>query len=134
MWKKTRHFKIIGIYLAFAVFILGSVPADLFAGMTPSTVVTPDGGLDRDADLNRIRNVLETKLVSERMADLGLTPDEISRRISKLDDDTLHEFAVKIDDLQKGSDGFLGMVIGLLVVAILVVLLLKLTDHKIVIE
>ncbi len=133
MWKKTRHFRIIGIYLAFAMFILGSVPADLFAGMTPSTAVTQEGEADRNADLYKIRKELETKLVSERMMDLGLTPDEIDRRISRLDDDTLHDVAVKIDDLKKGSD-VLGSVIGLLVVAILVVLLLKLTDHRIVIE
>jgi len=134
MWKKTRHFRIIGIYLAFAMFMLGSIPADLFAGMTPSTAITLEGEVNRNADLDRIQKALETKLVSERMADLGLTPDEVSQRISQLDDNTLHNAAVKIDDLQKGSDGFIGTIIGLLVVAILVVLILKLTDHRIVIE
>ena len=134
MWKKTNHFRIIGIYLAFAMFVLGSVPTDLFAAMTPSAVVTLDGGIDRDADMYRIQKVLETRLVSERMAELGLTPDEISQRMSKLDDNTVHELAVEIDDLQKGADGFLGVVISLLVIAILVILLLKLTDHRIVIE
>ena len=134
MKKEKIYFRVIGSYLALALFILGSFPGDVFAGFVPSAALSRDGGTDRAANFERIRNILETRIVSERMKDLGLSPGEVEERLSLLDDAAVHELATNIDLLQKGGDGVLGAVIALLIIAILVVVLLQLTGRKIIIE
>jgi hypothetical protein len=45
----------------------------------------------------------------------------------------MHNLALQIDEIKAGGDSGLGIVIALLVIAILVVLLIQLTGHKVVI-
>jgi hypothetical protein len=52
--------------------------------------------------------------------------------LNQLTEEQLHRFASTLDELKVGGDG-LGIVIALLVIAILVVILLQLTDHKIIV-
>lgn len=86
----------------------------------------------RQEDLTKIQTVLESKVIRQRLSDLGLTQEEITSRLSQLSDSEVHQVASKIDSLYAGGDG-LGVVIALLVIAILVVILLELTGHKIII-
>ena len=88
--------------------------------------------LSREADLEKVRQVLETRIVRERLEALGFGQDEIQERLDALNDEQLHQLAVQIDDLKVGGDA-LGIIIALLVIAILVVLFIKLTEHKIII-
>jgi len=134
MKREKMYFRLIGSYLALCLMLLGSFPGEVFAGMVPSHVIYSRNGSDRGDDLEQIRQVLETRLVSERMADLGLNRTEIDTRLALLDDDALHEVATDLKLLQKGSDGVLGTVIALLVIAILVVVLLQLSGRKVIIE
>ncbi|MBI4687786.1 MAG: hypothetical protein HY756_08415, partial [Nitrospirae bacterium] len=53
-------------------------------------------------------------------------------RISQLSDQQVHQLALNLDEIKAGDDG-LGIIIALLVIAILVVLLIQLTGHKVVI-
>jgi len=113
-----------------AMFIIGITPR-VYAGFSPSEVI----GLltvDRASDLQKIQKVIEMKMISERLRQLGLTPDEIQTRLGLLSDQQVHRFALQLDELKVGGDG-LGIVIGLLVIAILVVILIYLLDHKIII-
>jgi len=80
----------------------------------------------------KIQKVLETKVIKDRLEVLGFSQDEIQNRLSGLSDQKLHELSLKIDDLKVGGDG-LGIVIALLVIAILVVLLIQLTGHRVVV-
>jgi hypothetical protein len=73
------------------------------------------------------------KMVKERMANLGLTQEEIQSRLSQLSDQQLHRTAQQLDSLKVGGDG-IGIVIGILVIAILVVLLIQLTGHRVIIK
>jgi hypothetical protein len=82
----------------------------------------------RTAELAKIQNILETKVVRQRLEDLGLTPDEINSRLTQLSDAQLHDVATQIDSLYPG--GILGVVIALLVIAILVVILVYLLQHR----
>lgn len=84
-------------------------------------------GSNRMQETDRIQRFLEAKVVQQRLADFGLTPDEISSRISELSDEQLHQVVTQIDNLIPG-DGELGIVIALLIIAILVVILIYLLD------
>jgi hypothetical protein len=123
--------KSIAFYLACAMFLIGIAPR-VDASFAPSAVI-PLTQTDRAADLATIQKTLEMKMVKERMANLGLTREEIQSRLSQLSDQQLHRTAQQLDSLKVGGDG-IGIVIGLLVIAILVVLLIQLTGHRVIIR
>jgi Family of unknown function (DUF6627) len=93
--------KYIASYLAFAMFILGIVPR-VDAGFVPSEIITHPQ-IDRTVDLQKIQKVLETKMVRERLENLGFTEDEIQRRLSQLSDEQIHNLALKLDQLRVGG-------------------------------
>jgi hypothetical protein len=119
-------------YLVVAMFVIGITPR-VYAGFSPSEAI----GLlpaERSSDLQKIQKFLETKMVRERLKELGLSPDEIQARLNQVSDPQIHQLALKLDELKVAGDDFLGIIILLLVIAILVVLLIQLTGHKIVIK
>ena len=118
-------------YLVIAMFIIGIAPK-VDAGLAPSEIIALTQ-VDRAADLEKIQKVLETKAISERLAQFGLTQDEIQKRLAQLSDQQVHQTALQLDDLKIGQNDALGIVIALLVIAILVVLLLQLTGHKVIV-
>lgn len=124
-----RH---ISWYLIVAMFLIGIAPK-VDAGIAPSELIAMSQ-TDRTADMEKIRQVIETKMVSERLGKLGLTQDEIQTRMQSLSDQQLHKLALQLDDLKVGRDGGLGIVIALLVIAILVVILLQLTGHRVIVK
>lgn len=132
---KKLWFRQIAFIVAFSVLIIGAVPAKSMAYVieADSSHAVVAAKLDRSTDMARVQRALEEKVVSDKLEDLGLTSQEIRSRLDKLSDTELHGFASQLDGLYPGGDG-LGVVIGLLVIAILVVVLLKLYDKKIIIR
>jgi hypothetical protein len=122
----------IAVYLACAMFILGIVPK-VDASFAPSSAI-PLAQTDRAADLASVQKVLEAKMVKTRLTELGLTQEEVRSRLSQLSDQQLHRVAQQLDNLRVGGDDGLSIVIAILVIAILVVLLLQLTGHKVIIK
>jgi Family of unknown function (DUF6627) len=127
---KIPWIKQISWYLVIALFIIAIAPK-AEAGFAPSEIIAL-GQTDRTGDLDKIQKVLEAKAVSERLAQLGLTRDEIQSRITQLSDQQIHQIALQLDDLKVGKSDALGLVIALLVIAILIVILLNITGHKVV--
>ncbi|MGO9950966.1 MAG: PA2779 family protein [Dissulfurispiraceae bacterium] len=123
--------KQIAWYLVVAMFVIGIAPR-VDAGLVPSEVIALTQ-VDRQADLGKIQKVLETKMISDRLAQYGLTQNEINARLAQLSDQQVHSFALQLDDLKVGGDG-LGIIIALLVIAILVVILLYLTGHRVIVK
>jgi len=119
-------------YLILAMFLIGIAPK-VDAGIAPSELVAMSQS-DRAADMEKVRQAIETKMVGERLGKLGLTQDEIQKRLHSLSDQQLHQLALQIDDLKVGKSDVLGVVIALLLIAILVVVLLKLTGHKVIVK
>lgn len=112
--------------------ITGIIPADLSAAvLSPETLITTEI-VDRDAALAKIRAVLDQKIVQQRLADLGLSPSEIEARLGQLSNVQMRQLADQVDSIMAGGDG-LGVIVFLLVIAILVVILLQLTGHKVII-
>lgn len=118
-------------YLVIAMFIIGIAPR-VDAGLAPSQIIAL-AQVDRDADLGKIQKVLEVKAVSERLMQFGLTQDEVQKRLTQLSDRQIHQIALQLDDLKVGQDDVLAVIIVLLFIAILVVVLLKLTGHKVIV-
>lgn len=126
MAKKTLIY-----YLAIAMFVIGIVPR-VEAAFVPSQAIALPAA-DRAEDLGRIQAVLESKLVKQRLQDLGFTADEINARLSRMSDQQIHSFAQQLDDLRVGKDG-LGVVIAVLLIIVLVIVIINLTTgHKVVV-
>lgn len=128
---KSWYFKQIALVLAFAMLAIGAVPAKSMAYVVGSEAVVAEHS--READIARIQRVLESKLVSEKLSEAGLTQEEIDARIGQLSDEEVHSFASQLDSLYPGGDA-IGAVIGLLIIVILVLVVLKLMDRKIIIR
>jgi uncharacterized protein DUF6627 len=120
--------KALAVYLIMALMILGCLPYDLMAGMIPSELeagaVT---GIDRATDIQTIQRVLESKVVAQRLTDLGLSVEEVQQSMAKLTTQELHQVAMNLDGLQAGGE--LGLVIGILVVVVLVILIIFLAKR-----
>jgi hypothetical protein len=65
------------------------------------------GTSHRDADLQKIQKVLESKLIQEKLSQFGGTTTEIEVRLSQLDDDQIHEIANQISALEAGGNDIL---------------------------
>lgn len=128
---KMPLIKEISWYLIAAMFLIGIAPK-VDAGIAPSELIAMQQ-TERAADMEKIRQVIETKMVSERLGKLGLTTDEIQSRLSSLGDHQIHKLALQLDELKVGGDG-LSILIALLIIAILVVILLRLTGHRVIVK
>jgi len=83
--------------------------------------------MDRAADIQTIQHVLESKVVAQRLTDLGLSVEEAQQSMAKLTTQELHQIASNLDGLQSGGE--LGLIIGILVVVILVLLIIFLAKR-----
>ncbi len=117
-------------YLAAAMFIIGIAPR-LEAAFSPSEALLLSPAM-READVAKIQSILENKLVSQRLSDLGYSAQEIRDRLSQLSNEQLHSIAQRIDDLRVGQDAA-GIVIFLLVALIVVLIVLLVTGRKVVV-
>ncbi|RJQ22623.1 MAG: hypothetical protein C4560_02220 [Nitrospiraceae bacterium] len=108
---KLKTTKWLAIYLAMAILIIGSAQ-NVCAGFAPSRI-GPEGG-HRTEDLRKIQSVIESKMVGERLTQLGFTAEEVKGKPAGLSDDQLHDLAVQLDELKVGGNvevaGILGLV------------------------
>lgn len=126
--------KLLACYLVAATALLGALPREGAAALVPTTLAPSEraAGAGRAEDLARLQSLLEQKVVAQRLADLGLSAEEIRARLNALDDARLHELAQRVDGLLPAGDAG-AVVVALLVVVLLVVLIFYLMDRKIII-
>ncbi len=122
----------VACYLILAMFVIGITPR-VYAGFSPSEAVSILN-VDRSSDLERIRKVLEMKMVRERLKDFGFTPDEIEKKITQLSDQQIHQLAVQLDELRVGGNGWAWVLVILILIAIGVIVYFYMTGHRVVIE
>lgn len=128
---KTRFaFKAVVLYLAFVFFLVGSIPRNSWAYFLESQQAL---SFSREADINKIQRVLESKMVSQRLSELGLSVSEINSRLDDLSDADMHQFATRLDSLMPGGDAGVTIIL-LLVITILVLVIIQMTGHKVVIK
>lgn len=128
-WKAVVGWLAIGLTASLILF-----PPQARAAFLSSKAYLSELGpvLERERSLSQIQTLLESKVIHQRLWDLGLTEGEIMDRLGQLTDEQIHRVAAQLNALAPGGDG-LGVVIAVLVIAILVVILLQLTGHKVII-
>ncbi|MCS7307906.1 MAG: PA2779 family protein [Aquificaceae bacterium] len=125
----TRRALVLSVALWF--FAFNSAPA--VAGLVGSKPPFEVSSTSREEDLSKIQRVLESKEVQEKLKAYGLTKEEVENKLSQLNDEQIHLLAKASDKVLAGGD-VLGFTIGVLIVAILVVVLLRLLNKEIIIR
>jgi len=118
----------IAVYLIVALIAISSFPGRAEAMFVPAApqkdAVSPaQMPGNRAVDMARIQVVLESKVVRQKLMDLGLSSEEAMARINKLSDDQVHQFASRLDSIQAGGVGGSGLIIVLLLVIIILLLI-----------
>ncbi|MDI6763607.1 MAG: PA2779 family protein [Thermodesulfobacteriota bacterium] len=129
---KRSWMKYVASYLVVAMFIIGITPR-VYAGFSPSEAISMLS-FDRSSDLEKIRKVLEMKMVREKLKDLGFTPNEIEKRLGQLSDHQIHQLALNLDELQVGGSSGWAVLIVILLIAIVVGVVIYVSGHRVVIE
>jgi hypothetical protein len=127
---KISLMKCVASCLALVMFMIGIAPR-VDAGLVPSEIIM-HSQIDRKEDLYKVQKVLELKMVKQRLEALGLKEGEIQKRLGQLSDEQIHNIALNLEQLRAG--GQLEIIIALLVIAILVVLLIQLTGHRVIVK
>jgi hypothetical protein len=125
---RNVSFSCLALYLVLAMLVL-SFPSQGWAMFIPSAQTVSV----RNADLNRIQKTLESAVLKQRLADIGLSSEEAYAQINNMSDQQIHQFAANLDSIQAGGDG-VGALVFLLLVAIIVVVVLAATGHRVIIR
>lgn len=123
---KSSWAKVVSCYLVMVMFVLGITPR-VFAGFSPSEAVSIFN-FDRSSDIDKIRKVLEMRMVRERLKNFGFTPDEIEKKLIQLDDQQIHQLALNLDELKVGGNTWVWVLVILLLAAIGVIAYLVVTS------
>ena len=101
-----------------------------FASSAPAMFIPSlyegNGTGHREADLQKIQKLLESKLIEHKLSQFGLTREEIEARLHQLDDEQIHQIASQIHTLEPGANGAEVLLI-LLLLGIAVFVILELT-------
>ncbi len=128
-WRLNRP---VGWLVMAAFLCLSLVPAQGRAALIQSRLADGSSLAERSAQIETIRQALEREVVVQRLADYGLTPQEVSAKLDTFSDEQLHQLAGLSDDLAAG--GILGAVIAVLVIVLLVIVIIKVSDKQIIIK
>jgi Family of unknown function (DUF6627) len=126
--RKNPFMKLLSIYLMLAMLIL-TLPTQGWAMF----ITTGHPMTSRQADLSTIQRMLETNLIRQRLMDYGLSAGDAQTRVKMLSNEQIHQLAMNLNSLQAGADDGLGFVIFLLVAAIITVIVLEATGHRVII-
>lgn len=127
---KKAFTRLVSGYLVLAMCVMGMAPR-VYAGLVPSEI-TASPGVERIADLAKIQKAMETKIIKERLNNLGFTRKEVQARLDRLDDQQVHHLALEIDDLKVGGSGF-EVLVALLLIGIVVGVWVHATGHRVVV-
>ena len=128
-FRTSLALKPLALYLSVACFVIAGIPKDSLAYLVESQPAS----YSRVADMDKIQRVLESKMVSQRLQELGLSTDEINSKLAGLGDAEIHQFASRLDSLMPGGDMLID-IMALLVIAILVLVILHLLGYKVIIK
>lgn len=122
----------IGWTVLVAFCCLSLAPVNGGAALIESRLADGAALSQRTAQIESIRQALEQEVVVQRLADFGLSAEEVAAKLPTMSDEQVHQLAGLSDSLAQG--GILGAVIAVLVIVLLVVLILKLTDRQVIVR
>jgi hypothetical protein len=130
-----RRFKnpYVALLLALWFFGLVTFPSVAGASLTPSKTTSPMASVNREADLQSVRQALELKLVAQKLKDYGVSTSEVQARLPRMSDAEVHQIAMLSKKLPQGGDDVIviGGIVTVLVIIILIILILKMTNHDV---
>ncbi|MDR0355740.1 MAG: PA2779 family protein [Deltaproteobacteria bacterium] len=101
-------------------------------GALAGFATTVDSQTTKASDLDRVRQVLENKKISQTLSDLGYSQPEIDTRLAQLSDQEIHALAGQLDEAMiPAGDGTAGVVIGVVVVILVVLGILSLMGKSV---
>lgn len=130
---KKWYFKKVAVIVVMALLIVGSIPAKSMAYVVAGAQAGASG-FDRAADMSDVQRVLESKVITGKLTEAGLSSAEVKTRLDKLTDAELHSFSQQVNNLYPGGDAGLSFLAALLIIVIIVLLVLKMADRKIIIK
>jgi hypothetical protein len=128
---KRRLTKWVTWYMLLVMFLIGITPK-VYAGFSPSedVLLSPT---NRAVDLQKVQKVLESKMIRERLRQLGFTEEGIQNRLMQLSDEQIHRLALKLDELTVAGDTGEAILIVLLI-AVIVVLVLYIMGYRVILK
>ncbi len=132
--RNTAWFVAIACAMAVWMGALGALRGEAVAGVIASAG-SDEGSPARAADLEKVRAFLERRVVQERLQDYGVSPAVATAKVAAMSDRDLHRIAALQDRLPDGSStDVLGVLIGVLIVAILITLIFKILGKEIIVR
>ncbi|MDO9462675.1 MAG: PA2779 family protein, partial [Deltaproteobacteria bacterium] len=105
---------VLSVTIWFTAFLL--FPALATAALSDSILSSPGASLGREAELAKVRQVLESKIAGQKLKDFGLSPDEVSGKLSSMTDEQVHHMASLSDRIS-----VFGYCLGVLLVLLLMI-------------
>ena len=130
--KSNRFYSLIVIWVVVATFISASTfSISSHAAVLESEMITNSSvGLSkREYEETKVKKALENKIVSQKLMQHGLSTKEAKEKIKHMTDDEVHQLASLSDRMPAGGDGGVGLVVGILVIAALVLLIIYLAKR-----
>jgi hypothetical protein len=116
------------VILMFAItLVLGLSPRIAFAGFSPTLASQDRSGVD----LDKVKTYLENKKVSETLASLGYSKDEIDTRLAQLSPAEISSLAGQLDSAMVPNGSAVGVVIGVVVVILVALGILSLMGKRV---
>ena len=124
MKRTTRISIIILILLSFTPVSLFSKSVE--ASLMGSQMLLQNGTpyANRENNEKKIREILESKIVVERLKSYGLNEDEISAKLHEMSDEQVHQLAALSDRITAGGNGAAAAAVIVLVVFVIAIILL----------
>lgn len=123
--------KALSLYLVLVLSGIAALPTAAHAAfISPSENVLAEMDV---TSVEGIRAALENELLTERLAALGLSSEEIQARLDSLTTEERFAVMADVENLQAGGDGISALV-SLAVLVLIVILILKLMDKEITIK
>lgn len=114
--QKTRLFVIVGMTL-----LMSHIPNVAVAEvalqkgqMVPTNILVAD--LTREQAQSKIQNFLDQKDLRQKLAERGLSADEISVRLASLSDNEMKQLAGQMDQAQYGGDILIAILLVVLII------------------
>lgn len=118
--------KVYVIMLVLALWV-GCIPSPSFA--LPVGSYEQGGGCIKDREI--IDTFLAQGLVSERLAEMGLSKTEIEARLDKLSEAQIHTLAMRLERIKSGGSG---AAVAIAIVILLVAMVLFFLTHDVHVE
>ena len=109
------------VYLSTAMIVIG-IPTLGYTMTVPTELSVPSMMEPSLSDAPAVQRALESRLLSQRLIDLGLSPAEVQAKVSSLTNEQLHQVAQQLDSVQTGGELILILAIVGAVVLVLAII------------